>query len=109
MIKIKLWGKKATIRFSNQYEEQFFANQMVSMRDSIPRPKISVRRNDRELPALKPKPMNKSIVVKPKPLENETKALRASGEHVFIDKEIPPMDAPNEKPLIVTIDPKKEE
>lgn len=56
-IKIKLRGDKAIIRFNNKYEEQYFVNNMLKLRDSDPKthPKISVKGRDaRELPPLRP-------------------------------------------------------
>jgi len=76
---------KATIKFKNKYEEQWFCNQMVLMRDSDPKvhPQMIVRdENGSHVPRIpKPSHLGKPIVV-PKPetiIENGTLVTKNSG------------------------------
>ena len=85
-IKVKVWGDKATVRFNNPAEGQWFRNQMVFLRDSNPKmhPQMIVRDEKGHVPQMpKPKPLGKTIVV-PKPkletfIENGTVVVK-SGE-----------------------------
>ena len=75
VVKIKMWGNlKATLRFGNPREEQWFSTQMVIMRDSDPKmhPEISVKdANRNNIPPLpKPKP---TVVENVKPVEKTKK------------------------------------
>jgi len=86
-LKIKLRGDKAIVRFNNKYEEQFFVNTWLKIRDGDPKihPKISIKDNNGELKPL-PKPMKTPPPDQLPTVKPEVKPTVIPTEEIHVEK-----------------------